>query len=309
VTKIKHKTQLSFIMLFPLILVFLSFHNKIFSQSEPRDSINQNIPKYKRIICASPSATEIVFSLGLGERVVGVSHFTVYPAAAKKIKSIGGFINPSKERITALKPDLVITQGRHESLAELCRRQKIKFLSLNIEKINDITKAVLKLGTILGADQEAHNLSLRIKNELSVLSSKTKSLPKKKVFLCLSHTPGDLTGLMTAGKETFLNEIIEMAGGTNIFSDIKGRYPRISKESLIMRQPDIIIEIYAKGINSSQHQMLRKDWDRLAVLSAVQNSRIYFLTEDYLLIPGVRVSLTLKKFIEIIHPGVNLDHD
>jgi len=279
------------------------------SQPDIPDSFHQEASEYERIICAAPSVTEIVFSLGQGERVVGVSHFTVYPPEAKNKTSIGGLINPSKERITALKPDLVITQGKHQRLAELCQNQNIKFVSLKIEKIKDVHKAVTELGHILQVEKEARKLNQKIKNELLALKNQTKSLPEKKVFLCLSHTPGDLTGLMTTGNGTFLNEILDMAGGVNIFSDIKRRYPQISKESLIMRQPDIIIEVYAKGLNLNHQQLLRKDWNRLSVLPAVKNSRICFLTDDYLLIPGVRVSLILKKFIKTIHPEVNLEHD
>jgi iron complex transport system substrate-binding protein len=264
---------------------------------------------YERIICAAPSVTEIVFSLGLGDQVVGVSHFAVYPPEAKNKKSIGGLINPSRERITALKPDLVLTQGKHERLAELCRKQDITFVSVNIENTKDIYKAILELGSLLGAAQQAQKLIQHIKTDISSLTSQVQPLSKKKVFLCLSHTPGDLTGLMTTGEGTFLDEIIEMAGGINIFSDLKKRYPRVSKESLIMRQPDIIIEIYAKGLNANQQEMLRKDWDRLSLLPAVRNSRIHFLTDDYLLIPGVRINLILRKFIQTIHPEVRLRHD
>ncbi|MCD6517530.1 MAG: ABC transporter substrate-binding protein [Candidatus Aminicenantes bacterium] len=293
------------LLVFPLLYAGSLFVFK----SDPERAKIPSSSEYKRIICAAPSVTEIVFALGLGDRVIGISHFTVYPPEAKEKTSIGGLINPSKERIAALRPDLVITQGKHESLAELCKKLHIPFLSLKIEKLKDIERAVLKLGNYLGASNEAQNLSLKIKREVSALSSQTGSLPKKRVFLCLSHTPGDLTGLMTTGKGTFLNEIIEMAGGINIFSDLKDRYPRISKESLIMREPDIIIEIYAKGLNLTQQHLLRKDWDRLAVLPAVQNSRIYFLIDDYLLIPGVRVHLILEKFIKTIHPEVSFEHD
>jgi iron complex transport system substrate-binding protein len=297
-----------FLLTFPVCLLFCA-DNLFFYEAHTIHPNSYTFPAYKRIICAAPSVTEIVFSLGLGDNVVGVSHFTVFPPEAKEKTSIGGLINPSKERITALRPDLIITQGKHESLAELCEKQQIPLLSLKIEKIRDIERAVLKLGDILGAASKAQDLSLRIKREISALSSQAESLPKKRVFLCLSHTPGDLTGLMTTGKGTFLNEIIEMSGGINIFADLKNRYPRISKESLIMRQPDIIIEIYAKGLNLTQQQLLRKDWDRLAVIPAVQSSRIYFLTDDYLLIPGVRVHLILKKFIKTIHPEVTFEND
>lgn len=301
------------ITIYPSILLsfFLIFGipPKVISDIVPLSTKNHAPEEYKRIICAAPSITEIVFSLGLGDKVVGVSHFTVYPPAARNKKSIGGLINPNKERIISLRPDLVVTQGRHERLAELCRRQKIKFMPLKIEKLKDINKAILELGQVLNAEKKAQQLNQKVERELSSLSSRTKSLPKKRIFLCLSHTPGDLTGLMTTGKGTFLNEIIEMAGGVNIFSDIKRRYPQISKESLIMREPDIIIEVYAKGLNLNQQQLLRKDWNRLSVLPAVKNSRICFLTDDYLLIPGVRVSLILKKFIKTIHPEVPLEHD
>ncbi|MBD3414266.1 MAG: ABC transporter substrate-binding protein [Candidatus Aminicenantes bacterium] len=277
--------------------------------AEPSFAIIQSPREYERIICAAPSVTEMVFSLGLGDRVVGVSHFTVYPPAAQDKKSIGGLINPSKERIIALNPDLVLTQGKHERLAELCRTQNIKFVSVKIEEIKDIHKAILELGILLNAQKKAQRLSQKIKKDLSALTAKIQNIPPKKVFLCLSHTPGDLTGLMTTGQGTFLHEIIEMSGGINIFSDIKERYPRVSKESLIMRHPDIIIEVYAKGLNLNQQEMLLKDWDRLSILPAVGNSRIHFLTEDYLLIPGVRVNLILKKFIQTLHPEVELEND
>jgi len=312
---IKHRIMkhLPNILSCPLLLFFIFLLSGASPQpiSKPEDikTNDQNTIKYKRIITAAPSVTEIVFSLGLGDQVVGVSQFTVYPEAAKNRQSIGGLINPNKERITSLRPDLLITQGRHENLAELCQKQNIKFVSLKIEKLKDIPKAVSELGRILDAEKEAQRINQKIKTDLLALQSKTENLPKKKVFLCLSHTPGDLTGLMTAGKGTFLNEIIEMAGGINIFSDIKKRYPRISKESLIMRQPDIIIEIYAKGLNLNQQHLLRRDWDRLSVLPAVKNSRICFLTDDYLLIPGIRVSMIVKKFITTIHPEVELEHD
>lgn len=314
-TKTNKKPYSWYIYIIATLVIFLLVFGMEYSldgsHDEQESALTMGPPSdgYKRIICAAPSVTEIVFALGKGEKVVGVSRFTVFPPEAKNKKSIGGLINPSKERITALRPDLVITQGKHESLAELCQKQKIEFISLKIESVKDIYKAVNELGRILKVEKEAKSLNQRIKKELAALSSKTEFLPKKKVFLCLSHTPGDLTGLMTTGRGTFLNEIIEMAGGINIFSDTRKRYPRISKESLIMRQPEIIIEVYAKGLNLNQQLMLRKDWDRLSVLPAVKSSRIHFLTDDYLLIPGVRVSLILKKFIQTIHSEVNLEYD
>ncbi len=257
---------------------------------------------YQRIICATPSVTEIVFALGSGKRVVGVSDFTFYPPEAKNMTSIGGMINPNKERIIHLQPDLIIFQGKHESLTRFSQQNGIPFFSVPIDSLQDIILAIHTIGTKLGAEARATELSHTLQTDLQALRSKTEGLPTPKVFLTLGHTPGDLSGLMTTGPGTFLHELVELAGGQNLFSDASGLYPQISKEALIMRQPDIIIEVFAEGITAKNQSLLRKDWERLSDMPAVKTGNIYFITDDFLLIPGMRVIQTAKKLIEIIHP-------
>jgi len=259
---------------------------------------------YERIICAAPSITEIVLSLGLGARVVGVSDFSVFPSEALEIPRIGGLINPNREKILALEPDLIILQGKHETLARFCREQGIAELSVDIDRISDILAAIRKIGSELGARTVADRLAAEIEGELTELSRKVRERPPRKVFLGLGHTPGDLTGFMTTGSGTFLHELVESAGGINIFADAKGSYPRISKEALVQRRPDLIIEILAEGISPDNRRLLRKDWERLASLPAVKAGRIYFLSDDYLLIPGVRVAQTARRLVRIIHPNL-----
>jgi iron complex transport system substrate-binding protein len=279
------------------------------SRGEPgavaRSSANtEETQHYERIICAAPSITEIVLSLDLGARVVGVSDFSVFPPEAQEIPRIGGLINPNRERILALEPDLIIFQGKHEMLARFCREQGIADLSVNIDRISDILAAIRFIGAELGAKTAADRLTAEIEGELAELSRKVQERPPRKVFLGLGHTPGDLTGFMTTGSGTFLHELLESAGGINIFADAKGSYPRISKEALVQRQPDLIIEILAEGISPDNRRLLRKDWERLASLPAVRAGRIYFLSDDYLLIPGVRVAQTARRLVRIIHPNL-----
>ena len=257
---------------------------------------------YQRIICATPSVTEIVFALGCGGRVVGVSDFSFYPPEAKDTTSIGGLINPNKERIIQLQPDLIIFQGRHDPLTKLSQQNEIPYLSVPIDSLQDISTAIRTIGQKLGVERQANRLANQLQTDLLALRARTEALPRAKVFLTLGHTPGDLSGLMTTGPGTFLHELVALAGGQNLFDDASGLYPQISKEALIKRQPDIIIEVFAEGITSNNREILRKDWERLSDMPAVKTGNIHFITEDYLLIPSMRVVQTAKRLIEIIHP-------
>jgi iron complex transport system substrate-binding protein len=294
-------------LLLSTILIFILYQVKRDRSIQPllSQTPGQSRPlSYQRIICATPSITEIVFALGLGDRVVGVSDFSFYPPEAKEITRIGGLFNPSTERILSLKPDLIIFQGKHEKLARYCQEQRIQTLAVKIDKLQDITQAIRRIGKELDAEGQASALALQLLAELDALRQKTHKLSPKKVFLALSHTPGDMTGIMTTGPGTFLHELIELGGGRNLFADTSLLYPQISKETLLMRQPDVIIEIFAAGISSQNQVLLRKDWMRLSTLSAVRQGNIHFLTDDYLLIPGVRIAQTATKLAKIIHPEV-----
>lgn len=281
-------------------LLFWSLRSDSASEKDPPEAAAAHRPR--RIICAAPSITEMVFALGRGDSVAGVSTFSVFPPEAKNKPTIGGLFNPSREKIFALQPDLVITQGEHDALSRFCREKNIPLVSLHIETLDDIQSAIQKIGSILHAGEKAGNLIEDLNSQLDAVRRKTKGLPRRKVFLSLGHTPGDLTGIMTASSGTFLQELIHLAGGINIFHDLSGRYPRVSKEVLVTRTPEVIIEILADGLSHKNKALLRRDWERLSRLPAVRKDRIHFLTQDYLLIPGNRVAQTAEAFARIIHP-------
>ena len=265
--------------------------------------------KINRIICAAPSVTEFVYALNLGHKVIGVSDFSTYPPEAREKSRIGGLINPNKEKIVALRPDLLILQGQSDSISRLCEAQKIRFLALEINSVEDIWKAIRLIGHELNVPNEAERLVKQIQAELHSAQEMTRNRPGRKIFLTLGHTPGDLTGLMTTGPKTFIHELLSLAGGENVFHDALGRYPQISKESLIKRQPEVIIEAIPGGMAEEKLKLLRKDWSQLPMLPAVQTGRIHFLTEDFLLIPGTRIAQTVRRFAQIIHPEVFGDSD
>lgn len=261
----------------------------------------------QRIVCGTPAVAELVFALGAGDRVVGISEYTTYPPEALTKARIGGWINPNRERLLVLQPDLIITQGRHDALANFANEYGIAFESLHIEQMSDIPTAVQRLAALLQTPTKAQEVLEQLDANLQRITEKTGGQSTVRVLLVMSRATGGLGGLTTAGPNTFLNELVELAGGTNIFADAKGPYPQVSKESLLLRQPDVILEFHPEGLSDSATARLRADWDVLSQLPAVRNDRIAFLTGDHLLVPGPRVAQTAYQMARALHPEVFAD--
>lgn len=256
----------------------------------------------QRIICGSPAVAEIVFALGCGNRVVGVSDYTTYPPEALDVAKIGGWMNPSRERLLRLAPDLIITQGQHPALAAFAAEYNILFLSVNVDNLQNILNTINDLATKLDASARGAELVSSITGAMSAIGEIVQPADAVSVMLAMGRSPGSLGGLSTAGPGTFLDEMITLAGGSNIFSDATGQYPLVSKESLLARAPDVIIDVHSAGLPSQTQRKMRNDWQSLAAIPAVANERIYLIEEQLLLIPGPRIAEAAELLARIIHP-------
>ena len=240
----------------------------------------------RRVICASPAVAEIVWALGCGDRVVGVSSFTDFPPEAREKPVIGGALAPAGERILGLKPDLILSQGQSEALAAFARRHRIAFYTVPLDALGDVQAALSRYGAVLGVSPRAEKLRREMEAGLA-------AIPRREpvsVFLALGHAPGDLSGLMTAGRGTFLHELMGIAGGSNVFSDLSLPWPRISRESLIRRAPAVILDVQAVASDEARRAALVGDWERVG-FSAGQ---VRILDEEYLLRPGPRAVLAAR---------------
>ncbi len=251
----------------------------------------------QRVVCGSPAVTEIVYALGCGDRVVGVSDYCTYPPELETVTKIGGWINPSRERLLMLKPDLILSQGRHEALATFANEYGIAFRSVEPDSIEKIYDAVRSIADMLGAIPEGTALIASMRSELNALTRQTQT--PRRVLLVFGRVPGSLAGLATVGPGTFLDELVSLAGGQNIYDDAKGAYPQVSKESLLVRRPEVILEVNP-DMSEDQTQQLRQDWNTLPDVPAVQDERIVYLDADYILIPGPRIVKTARLFAEAI---------
>lgn len=246
-----------------------------------------------RIVCASPAVAEIVFALGAGDRVAAVADFTDWPPEAAEKPRIGGALSPSRERILALQADLILSQGRSEALAALAREHRIAFFSLPLDTLSDVRVAIAGCAARLNAEERGRRL-------LREFDAGLAALPRREpvpVLIALGHSPGDLSGLMTTGAGTFLHDIVELAGGRNVFKDVPLPWPRISRESLLRRAPALVLDIQAVALDDTRRAALAADWQRLGFAPA----QVRILEEDVLLRPGPRAPLAAARIAESIH--------
>jgi len=265
------------------------------------ENSSSGIPQ--RVISINPAATEILFELGCQGRLVAVSDFCNYPAEVKDFEKVGGATGHNFERIARLAPDLVIFQGAGEDMVKFCRDRNIRTVSINLRNVGEVYDGIKQLGGLLGLEQEAEQICTRISGQFKEIENKVSSAKKKKVFFSFFRTPGSLAGITTVGPKTCLSELLVRAGGVNIFDDVSQDYTVISKESLLKRQPDVVIEPYAifSDFEKDTSQAL-KDWGKLDALNAVSNRRIHFIDPDLVLKPGPRVAQAAMELAKIIHP-------
>lgn len=254
----------------------------------------------KRIVSLSPSNTEIVFAIGKGDDLVGVTDYCDYPEDANKIEKIGGFSQPNIEKIIALKPDVVLASGIHADYIKTLDRLNVPVIILDPKSIRDVPGNIELLGMALNEEVNAHKTADDMRKTINVITSKTQSLSEEKkprVYYELWHEP-----YTTAGPGTFVNDIIELAGGRNIAADASTEYPQYSLESIIEKDPEIIIfsHHYSSHYRASDF-MIRVNWQ---AISAVAHGKIYEVDPNHVQRATPRLILGLKKFAEIIHPEI-----
>lgn len=257
----------------------------------------------QRIVTTAPSAAELLFAIGAGDRVVGVGDWCRHPPEAESLPRVGGEYNPALEQMLALRPDLVVVQGKAEKIEAFCRHNAIRVLHLNTDTLATLRSGLHELGRAVGLEAEADRLAARIQAELAAVASRVAGRPRPRVFLCMGHSPGSLRGLSTAHGKSLFSSLLDIAGGENVLGDIDLAYPPVSKEQLLEREPEVILELHpGEELSEDARRQLVADWQAAASLPAVRNGRIHILTDDALLVPGPRVPLVARRLAQVLHP-------
>jgi len=257
--------------------------------------------KPARIVSLAPNLTEILFALGLDEKIVAVSSDSDYPPAAVNKNKVGTFWQPSTEAVIASQPNLVIMlqNEQQKPVGDTLNRFGYQVLSLKIDKIEELLSAIQKIGTATGSEQYADELVENIRTQLDNLKSKLGSTHTVRVLWVVQTEP-----LRVAGRNTFINEIIELAGGENAVGPTISKYPQIGDEKLLVCRAEVIIQS-SMGPNIEQQQRAAEAfWSRQVNLPAVRNNNIYVVDSDLVLRLGPRLPQAADMIARRLHPGI-----
>jgi len=260
----------------------------------------------KRIVSTAPSLTELLYALGLGDRVVGVDRFSRYPPEASRKPKIGDYANPNLEAIAALRPDLVIIPVNPVKLAERLAVLRLKVLEIDQESIAKLYESFRMIGQATGATAQAAQLESTVRGQLEAVRARAAPLKKTRMMFVVGRTPNRLDGLIVVGQASYLNEIIALAGGENVFRDAVASYPGVSLEEVLARNPDVIVDMGdmadTVGVTEEHKREVISLWERLSSVAAVKQHRVYAVASDVYVVPGPRVVEAAKAFLEMLHP-------
>ncbi len=254
----------------------------------------------QRIISVVPSVTEMLFAMGAGPRVVGVGNYDRYPPEALTRTKVGGLIDPDTERIISLKPDLVVVYGTQTDLRTQMERAGIPIFLYEHAGLADITSTIRDLGVRVGNVKESTDLASQIEADIADVKRRVAGRAQPRTLLVFGRDAETLRGIYASGGIGFLHDMLEAAGGTNVFADVKRQSIQTTGELAITRAPDVIVEIGVDTASSTGRNL--RAWDTLPSIPAVRTKRIYQLRGDGMMNPGPRISASVRRVAEVLHP-------
>jgi iron complex transport system substrate-binding protein len=272
--------------LFCLSFLFASFELEVHATEAA-------IPR--RVVSLAPSITETLFALGFGERLVGVTNYCDYPPQARKVPKIGDFISPNIEAIMAKTPDVVIgvAGATDPQKAKEMQRLGLKVVLVSVANLNEIMRSMESIAGLLGNEEAGKNLIVKINAQVLEVKKRVEAAPRRPVLLLVGIRP-----LIAVGGKNFIDELITLAGGTNIAGSAAQPWLNLPDEYVVAKAPQVIIEA---GMGS-EREASAKRWADLKSIPAVREQRIYSYGSDKILRPGPRFGEALAELARFIHP-------
>lgn len=266
----------------------------------------RHAPRPSRITSLVPAATEMLFAVGAGARVVAVSSYDHYPAEVTTLPRVGALIDPNVERILALKPDLVIIYASQTDLKQQLGRAGIAVFEYRHAGLADVTDTIRAIGARTGDAGPANAVASRIERDLEAIRARVRVQPKPRTLLVFGREPGSLRGLYASGGVGFLSDMLETAGGANVLAAVKLQAVQASTEQVLAARPDVILETRAadEAFPVAQRGAELDAWKVLASVPAVRNGRVIFLFDDRIVVPGPRVAEGTLLMAKALHPDV-----
>lgn len=262
----------------------------------------------QRIISLAPACTQILFAIGDGNKVVGVTDYDNYPynfsawIAAGNMTSIGGYSTPNMEAIASLRPDLIVSDNINDALLPNMRSLGYKVIVINPTSINGIYQDITMVGKATGAETQAANVIQNITSTINNVEAKitaAKITVKPTVYYEVWSDP-----LMSAGSTTWINDVINKAGGINIFANETQQYPTVASETIVSLNPDVILLPTNMGTGTPFYGTVSdvKSTPGWSTISAIQNNRVYVIDQDLFAEAGPRVADQVYAVAQCLYP-------
>jgi len=264
----------------------------------------------QRIVSTAPSITEVLFALGLGGQVVGVSRYCDFPPEVQKLPKVGSYIKPDLEAIARLSPDLVILQRNSSELTNRLNALRIAFVEVPHGTLNDVFAGIEIIAKAAGVPERAVAVTGKIKGDLDAIEAKAKKLLSPGVLVILDRRQETLTDLIAVGPDNYVNEILQIAGGRNVLAKPGlPQYPRISMETVLRENPDVILDLSGSQESEAERETARAAtlelWRQNAELMAVREGHVYVGTSNAMLVPGPRTPEAAQRLFDYIHGPAN----
>ena len=267
---------------------------------EPRAPERAQRPS--RIISLIPAVTEMLFAIGAGPQVIAVSSFDEYPPEVKRLERVGALLDPDVERILALHPDLVVVYGSQEDLQRQLQRANIPQYSYRHAGLAGVTSTLRALGDRVGRASEAADVIRRIDEHMADIRRRVGGKPRPRTLLVFGRESGALRGMYVSGGFGFINDMLDIAGGENLFADMRRESVQATTETILSRKPEVILELRAGPYDTAQIGRETAVWQALTALPAVRSGRVQFIVDPRTVVPGPRVAEGTELIARALHP-------
>jgi iron complex transport system substrate-binding protein len=263
-----------------------------------------------RIVSMAPSTTEILYALGLGDRLVGVARDCHYPAEVEKLKKtgdVGGYYDPNLEAILRLKPDLVVMLEEQALALPDFEKLNLETFVVNHQTVGGVIESFRTIGGKCGKGAEGRRMAREFQDRVDRIRQRTEGLWRPRVLFVLDRTfgCGQLSDLYVAADDNYIDTIIGWAGGTNAYSRRGVRYPVVSTEGIMKLNPDVIVDLVPPGLAQKLgRQTILDDWNDVKTVAAVKNQRVLIFDQDYACVPGPRFLRLVEDLARQLHPEV-----
>jgi iron complex transport system substrate-binding protein len=257
-----------------------------------------------RVISLIPATTEMIFAMGAGSRLVAVGSFDKFPAEAARLPKVGALLDPDTERILAMHPDLVIVYNTQTELKRSLERASIAYFSYEHRAMPDIMTTIRALGLRIGFAGQADTLASTMERGLARVRTTVAGKGRPRAMLVFERDTSSLQNIYASGGYGFIADLLDIAGGDNVFGDVKQQAVQASTEMILARRPEVIIE-FRYGDSAKNLDPVRdvQAWSTLGSVPAVKAKRIHVLVGDQFVVPGPRIVDAARELGRALHPS------